>query len=217
MTLIAALRKKGRVYMAGDRMASGRMGDAFHLQAPKIWKVGRFLVGAAGGGRFAQVAQYSIPWAELSEELPDYGLGHNWVINRLIPKLREVFRETGQVFTTKGDVEEERLLGQLLVAVGKDFYTIDDDLDVVNSSEPYAAIGSGEPYARAALYATSYQGGALSPYDRLAIACYAASQFSQTVGPPFDFYNSLEDEPVQPNVVKPTYFHGISNPPTTDD
>ena len=47
MTCIAVVRHEDKVYMAGDRGASDD-GTILALEAPKVWKIGPYLIGYAG-------------------------------------------------------------------------------------------------------------------------------------------------------------------------
>ena len=50
MTCIAVVRHEDKIYMAGDRGASDD-GTILSLTAPKVWKLGPYLIGYAGVGR----------------------------------------------------------------------------------------------------------------------------------------------------------------------
>ena len=47
MTCIAVVRHENKIYMAGDRGASDD-GTILSLTAPKVWKIGPYLIGYAG-------------------------------------------------------------------------------------------------------------------------------------------------------------------------
>ena len=47
MTCIAVVRHENKIYMAGDRGASDD-GTILSLTAPKVWKLGPYLIGYAG-------------------------------------------------------------------------------------------------------------------------------------------------------------------------
>ena len=47
MTCIAVVKHEDKIYMAGDRGASDD-GTILALDAPKVWKIGPYLIGYAG-------------------------------------------------------------------------------------------------------------------------------------------------------------------------
>ena len=47
MTWIAVVKHEDKIYMAGDRGASAD-GTILALDAPKVWKIGQYLIGYAG-------------------------------------------------------------------------------------------------------------------------------------------------------------------------
>lgn len=110
---------------------------------PKMFWNGDFLIGCTSSFRMIQLLQYNL-------ELPKYNEGddlHKYMCTKFIDEVRKCFKKGG--FLKKEHEEEEG--GTFLVAHKNRLFTIEDDFQVAESEDPYAAVGCGYSYALGAL------------------------------------------------------------------
>lgn len=139
--IVAALTKEQGVVMAADRLVSNGWEKQYH-QAPKLWVADRFLLGAAGDLRVAQVLKHHVTWPRYRPE-EDADL-EAWLVKTLVPAVRAGVKDHGVVKTQNG---VETLGAGLLWATGDLLTEIDGSGCVVVTTSGRMAIGSG--YAEA--------------------------------------------------------------------
>lgn len=141
MTCIVGLVRDGRVYMGGD---SAAVDESHRMQVtePKVFRHGPMIIGDAGAFRAGQVLRYCLKAGELN------GWGHGdplaWLVEVFIPPLRQVLEDHG--------VEKDQRCDMLVGLRGR-LFQIDEEFQVLESAESFAAIGSGRDYALGALCA----------------------------------------------------------------
>ncbi len=167
MTVIAGIASEGVVYISGDRGASD--GDSIlSMTAPKICKVGDFIIGYAGSGGLGQILQHMDCWNEHPKNAERF--------------LRMVFVEEYIKAREKvGGKDEEE--AQLLIGYKGNLWEIDTS-DYACFPFTYTAIGSGGPIALGSLYATQHS--PISPDLRLNAALKAAIEHNPGCKGPID-------------------------------
>jgi ATP-dependent protease HslVU (ClpYQ) peptidase subunit len=166
MTCIVALEDQGTVYMGADSAATED--DAISLRVnPKIFKIGKFLIGYCNSFRYGQIIEhYFKPPAQQEKDVMKY------MITKFVPELKKVL-ENNQY--------EEKDSSLIIGYDGKIFY-IESDWQVGHDTTNYHAIGAGAPYAFGSLYSTEGE-----PFLRIEKALRSAESFCTNVSSPFHY------------------------------
>lgn len=179
MTCIAALVHEGRVYMGADSAASS--GDIYHLCTfPKTFALGPFVLGFTWSFRMGQVLRYSFkPPTYEGEDLTEY------MVSRFVSEWRSCTKKAGAISKDTNGMDAG---GELLVGFRGALFVVQSDFSVLQRLRPYAAIGSGQPWAEASLFTTADM--QLDPRVRIRFALLAAQAHSVSVKEPFLFLES---------------------------
>ena len=170
MTCIAVVRHEDKIYMAGDRGASDD-GTILSLDAPKVWKIGPYLIGYAGamdGERIRYNFKPSVPNIRDTDK---------FMQTKFIKELREFYNEFWVDTSKEGD------LGLIIAIRGQIYEHSSVDMSLSKYTLPYLAMGSGAEYAYGVLYATDKQKNARS---RVLQAVNAAIKFNPSCMGPVD-------------------------------
>jgi ATP-dependent protease HslVU (ClpYQ) peptidase subunit len=172
MTCIAGLRQGGKVYVGGD--SAGISGWDVTIRAdPKVFVTGAYAMGFTTSFRLGQLLQFRL---KLPEPPRSPRRLYPFMVNEFVEAARECLK-TGGVATREKEAEQG---GTFIVGVRGRIFIVESDYQVVEPSAPFAAIGSGAPYALGAL-ATS-KGG---PAARVRQALAVAERFCAGVRAPF--------------------------------
>ena len=140
MSIVAAIKKNGRIYMAADTQSS--WGDRKeNCLYPERFKVHKFenglLLGHAGLVHNSQIvmAQKNI------FTLPEKGeLNKRYIVENIIPELRKCYRKNNML--TKEEGKPDRIEDDYILAYKDKMFTIDNVFDVM-AFDHYVAAGSG--------------------------------------------------------------------------
>ena len=172
MTCIVALRHGKDVFVGGD--SSGIAGWELTIRKdPKIFVSGAYAIGFTTSFRIGQLLQHKL---KLPPPPKNDAALYPFMINEFVEATRECLK-AGGVASKDKDVEQG---GTFIVGVLGRLFIVESDYQVVEPAWPYAAIGSGAPYALGSL-ATSKG----DPESRLQKALAIAEQFSIGVRGPF--------------------------------
>lgn len=165
MTVIAAIKANGKVYMAGDRGASDD-GLILNLAKPKIHKVGDYLFGFAGTMDGQRIAYSFDPPKPHPDE--DFDV---FIHTTFLKALRSYYEEWW--FPTDNDSDF-----CMLIAYGDKMYEHNaSDMSIMEYTNTYTALGSGEEYALGYLAALA---GSKDPQQIVEGAVKTAIKFSPT-------------------------------------
>jgi ATP-dependent protease HslVU (ClpYQ) peptidase subunit len=143
MTCIAAFAKGGSVYMAADSAATDMdTHDQVTLTHPKVFERFGMLFGVTGTIRQQNVMRYFEPdmaWSP-REDVMEH------LANNVVPSIEEAF-DIARIMA--GDARP----GRMLVGAKGRLFEIDDLFGVSESDVPFAAVGTGAPYALGAMHA----------------------------------------------------------------
>ena len=162
MTVVVGVVELDRVYLGADSAVTAG-DDVAVLARPKVRRRGGILLGACG--------DMSAVGAVLDRlEVPRYDGGDlgAYMAQRLHPALRECLRGLG-----RGHEAE------VLVAAGGQLASLDHDGAIIVHARPYAAVGSGAPYALGACYHRRGHGSRL-----VRVAIEAAAEHCASVRAP---------------------------------
>ena len=171
MTCIAVLRQEDNIWMAGDRGASDE-DTILPLTAPKVFKIGPYLIGYAGsmdGERIRYNFKPPVPKANTDLE--------KFMYTEFLVSLRN-FYEAWWV-----DISKDSDFGMIICINGKIYEHNAADMSLTTYESEYLTMGSGGSIALGALYATSNQKNARR---RVQLAVEAAVKFSTSCLGPVD-------------------------------
>lgn len=174
MTCIVGVNHDGKVYLGGDSAAVSEVYDITIRVDPKVFIVNNDMaIGYTGSFRMGQLLRYIT--------LPKHLEGMDcfqYMVTAIIPFIRKTFTDGG--YNMKVDGRDEG--GFFLIGYRGHLYKIDEDYQVGEGTDEYAAVGWGRPYALGSLWHTK----SLSPEDRINTALEVAAYYSGAVAPPFN-------------------------------
>ena len=183
MTAIAGIKHKNGVTIGGDSAAISN----FHLMTrkdPKVFRVGRLLIGYTSSFRMAQLMRYGWHKCESLDSLvpPDSDDGMDFMCKQFVPRVRWLFKQGGYMGKTDDGREDA---GEFLVSWGYGLYLVYSDLQVAESHSPYMACGCGRDVVLGALYGALGASGVPTDPEKLVRASLdAAERFSAGVRGP---------------------------------
>ena len=176
VTAIVGLVSDGCVYIGGDS-AGVDSGLSLAVRADaKVLRNGKYLFGFTTSFRMGQLIRHALqppkpprPPAQLDR----------FMSTTFIDAVRDCLKTGGWV---RRDNEREEG-GTFLVGVRGRLYSVEEDFQVGQTADGFAAVGSGAAVALGALYATALT--PLSPKRRVKVALRAAERFNAGVRGPF--------------------------------
>jgi ATP-dependent protease HslVU (ClpYQ) peptidase subunit len=170
MTCIAVVRQDDKVYMAGDRGASDD-GTILALDAPKVWKIGPYLIGYAGSMDGERIRYNFKPTP------PNIKDTDKFMQTKFIKQLKKFYTDWWV------DTGKDSDFGLIIAVKGQIYEHSSSDMSLSKYEVDYLAMGSGAEYAYGALHATEK---IKDPRRRLQAAVGAAIKFSPTCMGPID-------------------------------
>lgn len=132
MTCIIGFKTKDHVIMGCDSYRATEYVNV-PLGAVKIFKHGAYCVGVSGSMYFAQLVQHHGISGGVWDLKPE-GDPLGFMVNSLIPKLREVLKESGF------DEKDKDHQGSIMVAFGANVFKVAGDFYVCSTGEDFIAI-----------------------------------------------------------------------------
>jgi ATP-dependent protease HslVU (ClpYQ) peptidase subunit len=168
MSCVIGLKSGGVVYIGSDGAATTEDGDIRPIRTKKIIRNREYLIGFAGSVRTGQLIE-----------------PHNFKppenIYDLVEQLRIMFYETGCLVTT--EVGTSLCQSCFIISHQGVLWEILSDFQLNQIEGDFTAIGSGTPYAFAAMDALNEQD--LSPSEKIVKALEITSRYQATVRPPY--------------------------------
>ena len=172
MTCIVGLVDKGTVYIGAD--SAGVSGWSLTVRADaKAFRSGPYAIGFTSSFRLGQVLRYAAKLPDPPDD-PDDLMRH--MVVDFVDAARDSFRTSG--WEQKDNGREG--CGNFLVGVAGRLFEVQDDFQIKESLDPFAACGAGEEYALGALAVTSGR-----PRRRVERCLGVAARFSAAVCDPF--------------------------------
>lgn len=176
MTCVVGIIEKGRVYIGADScITDGAMQATVATPDSKVWKLGEFLFGGAGGFREVQVMRHKLAPPPLVEgqEPPQY------LTAQFIDAMRATCEQSGVLSNEDGT---DSMGAHFLVACRGELYEIGSDFCVSQAQQEFHAIGSGRCFALGALHVLP---SSMKPTTRIRKALETACLFDPYCAPPF--------------------------------
>ena len=181
MTCIAAVAHNGVVTMGADSAATCYNFDIMSINSSKMFRLlkGQVLVGVCGSGRAQDLLEFNLTLPALPKRDTDI---RRWIVREFIPRARLVYFEGGFIRQKNG--VEGFGDSAMLIGVRGQIFHLYGDFQTEQGVLPYAAIGSGGPFARGSLFSTANI-DILTPRERVREALEAAERFNAGVRGPF--------------------------------
>lgn len=172
MTCIAVVRDElnNKIYMAGDRGASDD-GTILSLTAPKVWKLGPYLIGYAGSMDGERLRYNFNPY------VPDIKDIDKFMQTKFIKQLKQFYTDWWV------DTGKDADFGLIVAVRGQIYEHSAADMSLSKYTLPYLSMGSGSEYALGYLNATEK---AKDQRKRVVGAVNAAIKFSPSCMGPVD-------------------------------
>lgn len=181
MTCIVGIKDKDIIYMGADSLGSTSF-DKSIRKDKKIFRNGEMLFGFTTSFRMGQILQYAFTAPEHPKGYSDF----KYLVEQFIPAVIKTYRETSYLTVEK----EKAFGGTFLLGYRKNLYQIENDFQVAQSMDNYAACGCGESFAMGSLYTTRKFD--MTPKERIELAIKAAAEYSVGVGGPIHILQTGE-------------------------
>jgi ATP-dependent protease HslVU (ClpYQ) peptidase subunit len=175
VTVIAAVVEGGRAWMGGDSAFHDPVTHELSARAnQKVFRSGAFLIGVCQSARVLDVLRY-----EFAPPKHPRGLdAARYMRTLFVTAVRDALKLAG---VAKKDDNREEVDAQILVAYRGRLFVIEEDFQVGEPIDDFAAIGSGGDVARGALTVLDR----VPPKPRIRAALEAAERYNITVRRPF--------------------------------
>lgn len=172
MTCIAVVRDEinNKIYMAGDRGASDNS-TILSLTAPKVWKLGPYLLGYAGSMDGERLRYNFNPY------VPDIKDTDKFMQTKFIKQLRQFYNDWWV------DTSKDADFGLIIAIRGEIYEHSAADMSLSKYTLPFLAMGSGSDFAMGHLDATQK---AKDQRKRVIGAINSAIKFSPSCQGPVD-------------------------------
>lgn len=175
MTCIAGLVHDGKVYIGGDSAGANSSWDLTIRADPKVFAIDEWIFGFTTSFRMGQLIRYAFRPPPMASRHDDDL--HRYMCVDFVNGLRQCLKDGG--YARKDNEVESG--GSLLVGAHGHLYSIQDDYQVSEAADGYAAVGCGASVAAGSLYSTPER----RPRDRVRMALMAAERHSAGVRGPF--------------------------------
>lgn len=185
-------RKNGCTWIGGDSLGSNgftkeiiALGKVFKCRSHKS-----VVIGSTTSYRHIDLLRYSENLFPEIDAIHGAAIDHQYMVKEFVPRLVELFG------TGVKDKEELERGGNLVVGAGDRLFEIQCDYSVIQPSEDFCAVGSGEIAALGSLFTTKSIKDMSIP-DRILKALEAAEHVCVGVKRPFILKNTQDDSVIK--------------------
>lgn len=175
MTCIVGYKKNKKVWIGGDSMAYGSVSHKTITSQPKVFIVSDGTceagIGCTTSFRMMQLLRYKFKMPKVGRDIFKY------MCTDFVDSVIDCFAINKCITTEKGVASG----GRFLVGLKGNLYEIQEDFQVSESKENFAAIGCGFYYALGAMQILDKM--QLTPEDKIAKSIQIASVYSQVCAP----------------------------------
>ena len=150
MTTIAAIQGDGWVVMGSDTQGTYNDSKNLYMVGHKVYDNNGILIAGCGMGRGLDLMHKAWKAPKPTKKLTIEQL-ELWMARTFIPKMRQMFIESGYDMKDDGDYAQHESV--FLVAVQGTLFIIDDDYSFDRDARGVITSGSGGDYAAGALFA----------------------------------------------------------------
>ena len=145
MTTIVGVVKNGHVIMGADSLVTAGNSKYIHPQMLKIINNNGYLVGGAGDASACDILMYM--WVPPMPNANQRKNIYKFMITDVVPSMKEALEENGY----KIDKDDKESGFEMLIALDGELFNISDDFSVLMDETGIYGVGSGSPWAIAAL------------------------------------------------------------------
>jgi ATP-dependent protease HslVU (ClpYQ) peptidase subunit len=145
MTTIVGIVKNGHVIMGADSLVTAGNSKFSHPQMLKIINNNGYLIGGAGDVTACDIFMYM--WIPPMPNALQRKNIYKFMITNVVPSMREALEENGY----KVDPSDKESGFEMLLALDGEIFQIGDDFSVLMDKTGIYGVGSGSPWAVAAL------------------------------------------------------------------
>lgn len=176
MTCIVGLVANKHIYLGGDSLAStGSLSQT--MVESKVFRVGEnCIMGYSGTVRMCNLLRHKL-------ELPEHPIDmstEKYLTTLFVDALRTLLKDAGLAAKTN---EQEATTGSILIAYRERLFKVGYDYCVMEASDGFDSIGSGDEIALGVMHATRHLD--LQPQERIRLALEAAENLCESVRGPF--------------------------------
>jgi hypothetical protein len=176
LSCIVAITDGSSVMMGADSVgADTGQWTVSERRDPKLFRNGPFLIGFTSSFRMGQILRYGFRPPERKPDIPT----EEYMATAFVDAVRKALADGG---FRKKENEVERG-GTFLVGYRGRIFEVDDDFQVGETAEAFAAVGCGSAFAMGSLFTSQGE----DRVKRLELALQAAHRYSAYVRPPFIF------------------------------
>jgi ATP-dependent protease HslVU (ClpYQ) peptidase subunit len=172
MTCIVAVKHEDHVVMGGDSAGVAGL-DIILRKDPKVFRNGNFVIGYTSSFRMGQLLRFKMKLPPVPRKMDMF----EYMVVHFTETARKTLKKGG--YSKVNNNQEDG--GCFLVAYQDRMFTIHDDFQVEERTDPYGAVGCGEAYALGALAAAPDK----DPTKMVTTALKVAEKFSGGVRGPF--------------------------------
>lgn len=146
MTVIIALKHDNKIYLGSD----SALIDGYTItktKQSKIFKLGEFLIGVAGYPRTAQLIQYQLTIKPQTEHQSDFA----YLCTEFSNSVKNLLVDNDHIKNQDGSKQTDE--SGLLFGYKSNIYSMDANFQIIQTTDCYAAIGSGQELALGAMAA----------------------------------------------------------------
>jgi ATP-dependent protease HslVU (ClpYQ) peptidase subunit len=173
MTCIVALVDGDDVIVGGDSAAVAGL-NVIVRKDHKVFHNGPAVMGFTTSFRMGQLLRFNLDIVEKHPNIDAY----EWMCKMVIPEVRHTLKEGG-LAQIEDNVESG---GTFLMGAYGRLFEVDEDFQVGEPHDEYAAVGCGTDFALGALAVSEW----MDPVQRVLEALKVAAKFSGGVRPPFN-------------------------------
>jgi ATP-dependent protease HslVU (ClpYQ) peptidase subunit len=144
MTVIIALKKDNKIYLGADSALVDNW-TVTQTKQPKIFKLGEFLIGVAGYPRTAQLIQYQLMIKPQTEHQSDF----SYLCTDFVNSVKSLLVDNDNVKNLDGSKQIDE--SDLLFGYRNNIYAMDTNFQIIQTTDSYNAIGSGQEIALGAM------------------------------------------------------------------
>jgi ATP-dependent protease HslVU (ClpYQ) peptidase subunit len=179
MSCIVGIAERGKVWIGADSWASNGNSYVLTRDTGKIFRCGPMLIAHCGGLRAGQVMRHLFtpkPFEQGDDPV-------RYLVADVAVPLRELLKEHGLLCADQERIKDgDAANNSMLIGIAGRLFICQDNFQIEEYEDSFAAHGCGSDLARGALSVLSLD---IPPDKRIILALEATARFDNKVGPPF--------------------------------
>lgn len=186
-TCIVSFNYEGKVYIGGDSAAVSGLNITVRKDVKVFARTDNsnntWVFGYTTSYRMGQLIQYELMLPKLKKSEENL---HRFMVTKFIPALRKCLKEGGWEHKDKDRASG----GTFLVGLRDRTFIINDDYQVGESTNSFAAVGCGAQIALGAMFAAIKLKPLIKPEELVLLGLESATHFNGGVRPPYEIHHT---------------------------